>query len=81
MLQIFNTLSDLFTTVVDCTLEASNTCTPGINFRLFGFGVSWVCMNILLTEIIEKNVWVLNLYLTLPELLGMYQPLKHFLSG
>jgi len=25
-------------------------------------------MNILLTEIIEKNVWVLNLYLTLPEL-------------
>ena len=27
----------------------SSTMRPGRNFRLFGFGVSWVCMNMFLT--------------------------------
>ena len=34
-------------------------------------------MNILLTEIIETNVWVLTLYLTLPELSRVFDVSEH----
>jgi len=43
---------------VKSSVPDSNTGVPGMNLRLFGFGVSWVWMNIVLraADVSEQKV-------------------------